>query len=62
MSGIPHTVCQQDGKVPEDIMLETAATHPDTHAANPANAPNDDGAQRKLTDGFHLVIEALTLK
>jgi oxalyl-CoA decarboxylase len=54
-------VLARDKKGSEDIMLETAATHPDAHAANPANAPNDNGAQRKLTDGFHLVIEALTL-
>jgi oxalyl-CoA decarboxylase len=36
-------------------MLETAAAPPNANAANAANA------ERKLTDGFHLVIEALTL-
>ena len=37
---------------PEDTMLETAASAADANAAD---------AERKLTDGFHLVIEALTL-
>jgi oxalyl-CoA decarboxylase len=37
---------------PEEIMLETAASTADVKAADP---------ERKLTDGFHLVIEALTL-
>src|SRR5687768_14737956 len=36
----------------EDIMLETAARPADTNATD---------AERKLTDGFHLVIDALTL-
>ena len=36
-------------------MLETAATAP------AQNAANDADAERKLTDGFHLLIEALTL-
>ena len=36
----------------EDIMLETAARPADTNAAE---------AERKLTDGFHLVIDALKL-
>jgi oxalyl-CoA decarboxylase len=39
-------------------MLETAASPADAKAAD-ANATN--AAERKLTDGFHLVIEALTL-
>jgi oxalyl-CoA decarboxylase len=37
---------------PEDTMLETAASPPDANAAD---------AGQNLTDGFHLVIDALTL-
>src|ERR1700722_5066687 len=54
-TGIPHTVChcgRQTATAPEDTMLETAASPTDAKAAD---------AERKLTDGFHLVIEALTL-
>jgi len=36
-------------------MLETAGSPAD------AKAPDTNAAERKLTDGFHLVIEALTL-
>src|SRR3984957_12211977 len=54
-TGIPHTVChcgRQTATAPEDTMLETPPP--------PADAKATD-AERKLTDGFHLLIEALTL-
>src|SRR5438067_1579399 len=52
-AGVPNTVCNPAEKRRwEDTMLETAAA--------PADATTTD-AQRTLTDGFHLVIEALKL-
>ncbi|HZM96795.1 MAG TPA: oxalyl-CoA decarboxylase [Vicinamibacterales bacterium] len=55
MTGGPHSVSISDHQratAPEDTMLETAASIADAKAAD---------AERKLTDGWHLVIEALTL-
>src|ERR671935_35042 len=55
LTGIPHTVFHSalvTTLLPEDTMLETAASPADANAAD---------TERKLTDGFHLVIEALTL-
>src|SRR6202047_3537037 len=55
LTGIPHTVSHSDRQkapAPEDTMLETAASPADAEAAD---------AERKPTDGFPLVIEALTL-
>src|SRR5688572_14087524 len=55
LAGTPHTVRNSDcekATAPEGTMLETAASTADAKAAD---------AERAMTDGFHLVIEALTL-